>query len=319
MSFSIFIGWFFYAAPNYIGRNADICKKKINFAADKYTTMSTTELPHSLQALETYQNAYSQRLRALPYYHIVAPIVEQFLRQAVDYGAFYLRVPVSALEGILQSRSIKSMMETGTGATNGGKQTRQEVTEALFGCDASKLLPEEYPKYGFLSQPDADKDLLVNGGMWCQYGDVSIQLKKERLMHRTTLCVGNSVNFGNCHALIPTRVDNIKATCLCGLPHGEGQAFMAPPDPMSCYVLFATWIVEKKLTLGNFPMIEELARDLPPVFDFFELQYHGPVSLLEDVERIDVAPSSAKEADQLAMLKEKFDAIGVRMNMKAGS
>lgn len=275
-----------------------------------------TEIPHSLQAQEAYQEAYRRRLSALPYYNAVAPIVEGFLRQVVARGAFYLRVHVCALDGILQSRSIKSMMETGTGATNGGKQTRQEVTEALFGCDAAKLQPEDFPKYGFLSQPDAVKDLYVNGAMWCQYGDVSIQLKKERLMHRTTLCVGNSVNFGNCHALVPTRVDNIKATCLCGLPHGEGRPLMAPPDPMNCYALFASWILEKKLTLDNFPMIEELARDLPPVFDFFELQYHGPISIVEDVERIDVAPSSADELGKLTALKEKFESIGVKMYIK---
>ncbi len=275
-----------------------------------------TEIPHSLQALEAHQDAYRQRLSALPYYNVMAPVVEGFLRQAVARGAFYLRVHVSALDAILQSRSIKSMMETGSGATNGGKQTRQEVTEALFGCNAAELQPEEYPKYGFLSQSDAVKDLYVNGGMWCQYGDVSIQLKKERLMHRTTLCVGNSVNFGNCHTLVPTRVDNIKATCLCGLRHGEGQSFMAPPDPMSCYAIFATWILEKKLTLDNFPMIEELARDLPPVFDFFELQYHGPISITEDVERIDVAPSSTEELEKLTVLKEKFESIGVKMYIK---
>ncbi len=293
------------------------CEKYLNFVAHKHTKdTNMTEIPRSLKTLEAYQDAYRQRLSALPYYNAVAPIIEGFLQQAVGRGAFYLRVHVSALGDILSSRSIKSMMETGTGATNGGKNTRQEVTQALFGCDASTLQPDDYPKYGFLSQPDAVKDLYVNGAMWCQYGDVSIQLKKERLMHRTTLCVGNSVNFGNCHALIPTRVDSIKATCLCGLPHGEGRSFMAPPDPMSCYILFATWILEKRLTIDNFPMIEELAKDLPPVFDFFELQYHGPISITEDVERIDVAPSSAQELEKLILLKEKFEAIGVKMYIK---
>lgn len=273
--------------------------------------------PKSLNALAAHQAAYQAQLARLPYYNLVRPVVEGFLRQIVDKGAFYLRVHVSALDGILESRRIKNMMETGTGATGGGKETRAKVVEALFGCNASKLLPSEYPKYGFLSQPDAKLDLLVNGGMWAQYGDVSIQLKKERLLHRTTLCVGNSVNFAQCYSLIPTRVDDIKATCICGLPH-DGKPLMPLPDPLICYIMFATWVTEHKLTVSNFPTIERVTDDAPPVFEFFELQYHGDLDITQDVERIDVIPSSPEQKEQLLLLQEKFAAIGVKMYIRDG-
>ena len=270
------------------------------------------DTPKSLRALAAHQSAYQELLRQQPYYKMVAPIVEGFLRQIINHGAFYLRVHVSSLEGILESTRIKSVMETGTGATNGGKDTRREVVEALFGCNANKLLPSEFPKYGFLSQPDAVKDLYINGGMWCQYGDVSIQLKKERLFHRTTLCVGDSVNFGRFYQLIPTRVDDVKATCICGLAH-DGEPLMKMGDPVAAYAIFAQWILEKKLTVNNFPLIEEVARDVPPIFDFFELQYHGDLDITQDVERIDVAPSSPGEKEKLLELKEKFKELGVKM------
>ena len=270
------------------------------------------DTPKSLRALAAHQSAYQELLRQQPYYKMVAPIVEGFLRQIINHGAFYLRVHVSSLEGILESTRIKSVMETGTGATNGGKDTRREVVEALFGCNANKLLPSEFPKYGFLSQPDAVKDLYVNGGMWCQYGDVSIQLKKDRLFHRTTLCVGDSVNFGRFYQLIPTRVDDVKATCICGLAH-DGEPLMKMGDPVAAYAIFAQWILEKKLTVNNFPLIEEVARDVPPIFDFFELQYHGDLDITQDVERIDVAPSSPGEKEKLLELKEKFKELGVKM------
>ena len=269
------------------------------------------DTPKSLRALATHQSAYQELLRQQPYYKMVAPIVEGFLRQIINHGAFYLRVHVSSLEGILESKRIKSVMETGTGATNGGKDTRREVVEALFGCNADKLLPSEFPKYGFLSQSDAVKDLYVNGGMWCQYGDVSIQLKKERLFHRTTLCVGDSVNFGRCYQLIPTRVDDVKATCICGLAH-DGEPLMKMGDPVAAYAIFAQWILEKKLTIKNFPLIEEVAKDVPPIFDFFELQYHGNIDITQDVERIDVAPSSPEEKEKLEEYKKRFEAIGVK-------
>ncbi len=269
------------------------------------------DTPKSLRALATHQSAYQELLRQQPYYKMVAPIVEGFLRQIINHGAFYLRVHVSSLEGILESKRIKSVMETGTGATNGGKDTRREVVEALFGCNANKLLPSEFPKYGFLSQPDAVKDLYINGGMWCQYGDVSIQLKKERLFHRTTLCVGDSVNFGRCYQLIPTKVDDVKATCICGLAH-DGEPLMKMGDPVAAYAIFAQWILEKKLTIKNFPLIEEVAKDVPPIFDFFELQYHGDIDITQDVERIDVAPSSPEEKEKLEEYKKRFEAIGVK-------
>lgn len=276
------------------------------------------DTPKSLQALAAHQSAYQELLRQQPYYKMVQPIVEGFLRQIINYGAFYLRVHVSSLPGILESKRIKSVMETGTGATIGGKETRQEAVEALFGCNAKKLLPSEFPKFGFLSQPNAEKDLYINGGMWCQYGDVSIQLKKERLFHRTTLCVGDSVNFGRFYQLIPTRVDDVKATCICGLQH-DGEPLMKMGDPVAAYAIFTQWILERKLTINNFPLIEEVAKDAPPIFDFFELQYHGDIDITQDVERIDIAPSSPEEKEKLLELKEKFEKIGVKFNIFEGT
>lgn len=267
-------------------------------------------IPKSLRNLAEYQEAYRQRLLDLPYYKMIAPIIETFLRQIIDRGAFYLRVHTSALKPILESGKIKSLTETGKGATEGGVETRKEVTEALFGCKASKLLPSEFPKYGFLSQPDAKLDLIVNGGMWAQYGDVSIQLKKERLFHRTTLCVGNSVNFGRCYLLIPTKVDNVKATCLCGLQH-DGKPLIPIQDPIYCYAMMTEWILKKKITTQNFPNIDQIAENVPPLFEFFELQYHGELDIKKDVERIDITPSSEEEKKELEELKPKFEAIGV--------
>lgn len=272
------------------------------------------ETPKSLQSLAVHQSAYQELLYQQPYYKMVQPIVEGFLRQIISYGAFYIRVHVSSLDGILESKRIKSVMETGKGATIGGRETRQEAVEALFGCNAKKLLPSEFPKYGFLSQPDAKKDLYVNGGMWCQYGDVSIQLKKDRLFHRTTLCVGDSVNFGRFYQLIPTKVDDVKATCICGLQH-DGEPLMKMGDPVAAYAIFAQWVLERKLTVNNFPLIEEVAKDVPPIFDFFELQYHGDLDITQDVERIDIAPSSLEEKVKLEEYKKRFEAIGVRFNI----
>lgn len=50
------------------------------------------DTPKSLQALAAHQAAYQERLRQQPYYRMVQPIVEGFLRKIIDHGAFYLRV-----------------------------------------------------------------------------------------------------------------------------------------------------------------------------------------------------------------------------------
>lgn len=272
--------------------------------------MTTNQVPKSLARFDKHQLSYYRRLQELPYFSKVAPLIERFLTQIISEGAFYIRVHQRDLPAILESGMLKSCMETHHGATGGGEDTRKLVTEALFGCHADDLQPNEFPKYGFLSQADAVKDLYVNGSMWCQYGDVSIQLKKERLIHRTTLTVGDSVNFGRCYTMIPTRVDCVKATCVCGMEH-DGKALMSPPDPVMCYLMLASWILEKKLTPTNFPILERIAGDAPPVFDFFELQYHGSLRIDKDVERIDVNPSDQEERDALEALLPKAKAVGV--------
>lgn len=272
--------------------------------------MTENQTPRTLARFDQHQHSYYKRLQELPYFTRVAPYIERFLTQIIAEGAFYIRVHQRDLPAILESGKLKSCMETHHGATGGGEATRRKVTEALFGCHADDLQPQEFPKYGFLSQPDAVRDLYVNSSMWCQYGDVSIQLKKERLMHRTTLTVGDSVNFGRCYTVVPTRVDNVKATCVCGLQH-DGEPLVAPPDPAMCYLMLASWIVDRKLTPDNFPMIESVASDAPPVFDFFELQYHGTLSLEKDVERIDVQPGDSEERKVLEALLPKAEAAGV--------
>lgn len=161
--------------------------------------MATPQTPKSLEFFDKHQLAYYERLCQLPYFTKIAPLVERFLKQIVHDGAFYVRVHLQDLPAILETGRLMSCMETHHGTTDGGENVRRKVTEALFGCPAAGLQPHDYPKYGFLSQADAKKDLMVNGGMWCQYGDVSIQLKKERLLHRTTLTVGDSVNFARCY------------------------------------------------------------------------------------------------------------------------
>lgn len=267
----------------------------------------------SLEKLDQYQAEYYAKLSQLPHFNQISTMIEDFLKAIISRGEFYTRVHINVLGDILASGTIKSMMETHRGTTNGGEATRREVTANLFGCDTSRMEPADYPKYGFLSQADAKRDLLVNAHMSMQFGDASIRLKKQRMMHRTTLCVGNSVNLGNSMAMIPTRTDNVKATCIVGLPHNK-QA-RTPHDPLTLYYYMAMKLLQKQLSVDNFASLDQVTDDAPMIFEYFELQYHGILSLENDVERIDVIPSSREETEYLNTLKPKFEAIGIPLEI----
>ena len=133
----------------------------------------------TLANLDSYQAEYYRRLEALPYFTQIAPVIERFLAAIVERGEFYTRVQTPVLADILEAGSIKSMAETNSGTTLGGIATRKAVTASLFGCDTAALSVADYPKYGFLSQADARRDLLINAAMAMQYGDVSIRLRKN--------------------------------------------------------------------------------------------------------------------------------------------
>lgn len=267
----------------------------------------------TLANLDSYQAEYYRRLAALPYFTQIAPVIECFLAAIVERGEFYTRAQTPVLADILEAGSIKSMAETNSGTTLGGIATRREVTASLFGCDTAALSAADYPKYGFLSQADARRDLLINAPMAMQYGDVSIRLRKNRMMHRTTLCVGNSVNMGNSDMMVPTRTDKIRATCITGLAHaGKPQAM---PNPMAFYYYLATKILRGELNADNFAGIDRICDDCPMPIEYFELQYHGGISLRDDVERIDVIPSTPEDTDLLNSLKPKFNAIGIPLEI----
>lgn len=119
------------------------------------------QTPATLSAFNSYQDEYYRRLLQLPYFDKMAKVIEDFLYKIVSSGSFYLRVPVAALSAIIQTGRIKSMMETGKGTTNGGTETHREVVKALFGCNVDRLVPEEYPKFGYLSQADSKRDLVI--------------------------------------------------------------------------------------------------------------------------------------------------------------
>lgn len=273
--------------------------------------------PPSLEHFDEHQQSYYERLQELKSFMLFARPIEGFLEHIIACGHFCMRRHFRALEGILQSGGLKNSIEVGGGATFGGKEVRQQVVRALFNVDPTQLKAEDYPRYGYLSGMDPDKDVIFNSEMGWHYGDVLITFKKDQLFHRTTLTVGDSVNFGRCYTMIPTRVDRVRATCLCGLEH-DGKALQKIPNPIAAYMYFASLILKKRITEKNFSELEEIAsKDAPPIFEFFELQYHGPLTL-EDIERIDVLLQNDEEEQAALTLKPRYEECGIPFHISHG-
>lgn len=267
--------------------------------------------PRTLLKFDAYQDRYYRKLMQLPYFNLLYPIIEQFIRQIVDKGAFCLRVSPTVLAQIMADGYIRNKMELPDDTPKGeNKSTRKEVVRRMFGQDPEILQPTEFHKYGYLSSPLVRQDLLWNYSLVYQYGSVLITLRKDRMMHRTTLCFGDSVNFGACGLMIPTRVDRIKATCIPGLRHAD-SLIPDPIHPVDLYGYIAQKITDGKLTEKNFIQLGDITRDGPPLFDFIELQYHGRIDFPKDIERIDATIEKPEEEELLQSLQPQLEEKGI--------
>lgn len=267
-------------------------------------------MPRTLARFDHHQERYYKQLQKQPLFNMVSVVIEEYIRQIVDKGAFCLRVQPGVLENILKDGRLRNKMELSEELYKGqNKETRKEVTRILFGQDPETLHPEEFHKYGYLTSPDMRKELIFNYSLVFQYGNVVMTLRKERMIHRTTLCFGDSLNFGACSHLIPTRTDRVKATCIPGLKHADSILFKM--NGIELYLYIANKILSNALTVDNFINIEEITEDAPPVFQFIELHYHGLIDLKQDIERIDATVEREEDQEIFESVKPRFEALGI--------
>lgn len=134
---------------------------------------------------EGWQNVKSQ-IDAIDAFEKETPQYEKALRDAVLREDFSIRTTSADVERILADGRIKTQIETG--ASNGylDVERRKRTTEELFaGGDNLSLNSDEYEVYGYLGNAPRAK----------MYGDVRIVLNKDKLIDRTTLTVGDSLEL----------------------------------------------------------------------------------------------------------------------------
>lgn len=260
----------------------------------------------TLARFSAYQERYLDKLyKHLPGFERFGTVVQCFLRDIIKRGEFYLRVPVKVLPLVLESGEIKNVLQCEKRPDMGNGQNRVQAVHAMFDCDTASLKPEDYPRFGYLSDPNPNSNIFISGEMGYQYGDVVFRLRKDCLMTRTTLTFGDSLNFGRCFGMVPTAVTEVQPTCIWGLPNGHGTPLQSLPDPGLLWRYIASKIMNNTLTVKNFAMINNLTDELP-YFEFFELQFHGGLKVPEDISGIDVYLSDYKEYSEIMQGAEEY-------------
>lgn len=243
----------------------------------------------TLKHFDEYVRNYYSSLQAHPNYKNLASIIEPFFKEIIEKGEFYVRVHTQSLKQILLSGKLKNALETTGSASFGGSKARKNSTVHLFNCNTEELKDSDYPRYGYLSCKDRRVNFFATADMGFQYGMTVIRLKKENLFNRTTISVGSTLDFGSYNFLVPSYLDNPKASCIVSFPNHPLQNIIMVPQNAGSFKnleIIAKGIIDKKITADNFFKIDDLFGDMVPQFKYFELQFHCDIKT-EDFECID--------------------------------
>lgn len=266
----------------------------------------------TLENFEEYRRDYYRdlRLKMGPMVKILDPIGD-FLKEAVDTLQFCMRCHLKNLPKIIEDDRFKQALEDGAdqGPTFGGATARKEAIKCLFGINPDRLKAGDFPKFGYLTNAHDGQELFFNASMSHQYGAVMVVFKKENLLHRTTLTVGNSINFGAATRLVPTMADNILPTCIQGLPNPKAP--VGTPGGPRLYMEIANLLLTGKLAASNVERMGENFDDAPGL-EYLELQYHGPLSLSRDVEAVYMCPWDDGDDQLMAECAQKLTALGIK-------
>lgn len=243
----------------------------------------------------SYQNNCAQQ------YPIKADMIhtiECFLNDVVQDNAFCMCVKMEALRQIIETDVFKNQMELTKGTTMGGSQARAVATKALFGVDTTCLLPQEYPKYGLLLSQQKTHDLYCDMDMIFHYGSVIVTFKKEAVFYRTTMCVGNSLNFGEYQYKCPTYVKEPRYTCI--------RIQQGTQEILSFYNHIINHQLKSDAPYTLLQVYERIAG-----YENYELQYHGELKLSSDVAKIELFPINDQEEALFQILTPRMEAYGI--------
>lgn len=243
------------------------------------------------KSLENYDKTYEEfREKRASQIDDMEPFIEMdnFLNTLIDENEFRMKIPnddASVLTSILEDGRFKNQFETGTSGGAYDPNIRAKASDNLFG-HGNKLSDSEYEKYGYLGSKDITKDNQnIQLGF---YGDGIITFKKDEMMDRTTLTVGDSLRDANSGRFIMgTKVTAPDSTVAVGRPGMINDFVNRTKEGIDKYG------IDDAAMVGN------------RVRSYFELQYHGDLTL-SDVESITIDKNILDEISKSPDLVKKI-------------
>lgn len=265
------------------------------------------KIPASLASFSKHQQIYCERQKqSLTLAPSILQDIDDFLQKTIQESEFCMCVPLSVLPMIITSDVFKSQMEVERGATMGGKETRKTITEALFGCDCKALSPSQYPKYGMLMDKNIFRQLCIDPDVVYHYGNVIVTFKKEAVLRRTTMCVGTSLDFGEYKYKCPVLVTKPGYCCI------RANA----KEPAVELLKFHHHIQSGELK-ADAPWTLYRTYDGALGYEFYELQFHGRLSLARDVERVDLFPMGSDDEERFQTCSSALDKLHIAHDILA--
>ena len=226
----------------------------------------------------------------------------EMLNELIENNAFRIRIPAedtTVVESIITDGRIKNQFETNTTGGLFDKRFRADASKGLFGY--TEDLPNSgYEKYGYLGSKNVADDA---GRKLKEYGGGIITLRKDSMMERTTLTMGDSLHMANIPAneemglgrTIATKVTEIDST-VCQF----SAAYNGERRRDDLRETIDKYGIEKASQIGQFAS-----------GGYFELQYHGDVTLA-DIESITLSKEQWDEIANKPEIVEKLKENGVK-------
>lgn len=220
--------------------------------------------------------------------------MNKLLNDLVDNNEFRMRIPIddaTVLSSILRDGKFKTQFETGTSGGAFSPFVRKQASTNLFGT--GDIPDSDYEKYGYLGSKDPLKDI---NPQLLFYGDGIVTFKKDAMMNRTTLTVGDSLrDAADGRFIMGTKATNIDSTVAVGRPSAINDYLDRMTEGIDKYG------------------IEDASHIGYKVRSYIETQYHGDL-MLADVDSMVIDKDILDEVTSNSELKKILKDSGIKCN-----
>ena len=247
-----------------------------------------------------HDKIYYDTLRNKKYISEEVQTVENFLKETVSASDFSMATTAESINSIIGEDKIKSFVQINWDSIKNSKRNkscidRRWATSEIFNVDISELTASDYEKYGYLSCKDKRQDIEDGSDVPFYYGNVIMNLKKENVIDRTTLTIGDSLNnrwkLGE-KSVVPTPAICPRIVCI-------------PGHSRKLTRLIFEHIKDRK-TSPKHPNLLNKIKTKNWDLSYIELQIHGELSFEKDVESVHIIKLQQIEDEEESRLEDEL-------------